>query len=770
MKRFLIMAFFSASAFTQSMPEQMQTRVETLSGSVGNTLNPDSIKQTQQSMMGDGQISTLNGATSFSSQASCGSDAHYLNVSGAFNASGLDVNITADTNLDGTMDSSHTVSGIDGLCSNGYFKCASPSTATGCDYYEWVGHPLGEIHQTTAQGIQRLYNCQCIHGSCDSNSFSYVEQHLEVVGSGMVQNYQKQNPYFAVSNIEKIGPNLQFHGRVSTACSTVAPDPGLSTYFENPESQSGAASVEQASNHYYQVASNSTAQADSSIDTSCSIIRDVQLNELQQEDIINFLSQSGASVSSCGSGCINVVLGSGGNNNLRPSDGCDYFSAHAQFDVKRPDLITSVELLEYSYDDMYHLDINDDTIVSTHGFLKTNPEPSSCERHDDNHYSGPNINVTNHFLTAGIKTINATVAVGGLGDHRAHFRIRFQEANETVIGVYAASQGRVRLSCDYDLKNGSMTCVSDGTRTVHHMDNTISYQDACESGTSSVQVIGSGNGFNPNSFWPGQITGSRDDSISVSVVHPTCENDLVGSFEVIDTTSSGDASSDTHWYLAQMFRYRIESGECSVQQNIIDSCSSLPLDDCTLKDHVLDGVPVLTDYMPTGNNPTTQTQTIVDGNCSVSVTEDFFTQNKTYSCPTAPPTYAVDTDHLQEPTFTGEDMTITISNPTPSDPMSASTLTMPIPELPEDKPCAFQCRVKRTTERNQVNASGNETNERGTGLTTEMFTRDCYQDVCPLEAGESIVEGCSCLNEFAQVAASLEVLKLAGKDITCVVP
>ena len=95
---------------------------------------------------------------------------------------------------------------------------------------------------------------------------------------------------------------------------------------------------------------------------------------------------------------------------------------------------------------------------------------------------------------------------------------------------------------------------------------------------------------------------------------------------------------------------------------------------------------------------------------------------------------------------------------------------MPIPELPEDKPCAFQCRVKRTTNRNQVNASGNETNERGTGVTTEMFTRDCYQDVCPLEAGETIVEACTCLNEFAQVAASLEVLKLAGKDITCVVP
>lgn len=770
MKHLLIMALVSVSAFSQTMPEQMQNRAETLGGAVGNVIGPEGVKQTQQAMMGDGQITTLNGATAFSSQASCGSDAHYLNINGSFNASGLNVNITADTNLDGAMDSSYSVSGIDGLCSNGYFKCASPSTATGCDYYEWVGHPLGDIQRTTAQDVQRLYNCQCIHGSCDPNSFSYLDKHLETVGSGMVQNYQKQNPYFAVSNVEKVGPNLQFHGRVSTACSAIAPDPGLSSYFNNPHSQAPAASAEQASNHYYQVASNSAAQVDNSVETSCAIIRDVQLNEVQRDDIINFLSHSGASVSSCGTGCINVILGSGGDNNLHPSDGCDYFDAHAQFDVKRPDLITSVELLNYSYDDMYHLDINDSTIISTHGFLKTNPEPASCEYGVDNHYPGPSIDVTGHFLTAGIKTITATVAVGGLGDHRAHFRIRFQESDETTIGVYAASQGRIRLECDYDLKIGSMTCVSDGITTVQHIDNSISYEDACASGTSSIQVIGSGNGFNPDTYWPGQITGSRDDTISVSVVHPSCSNNLIGSFEIIDTTSASNAATDTTWYLAQFFRYRIETSECTVNQSIIDNCAALPLDDCSLKNHSFDGVPILANYSPTGNTPTTQTQTIVDGNCAVTLTEDFFTQNKTYTCPSAPPTYSVDTSHLQEPTFSGQNMTITTRNPDPSDPMAASTLTMPIPELPEDKPCAFQCRVKRTTNRNQVNASGNETNERGTGVTTEIFTRDCYQDVCPLESGETIIEACTCLNEFAQVAASLEVLKLAGKDITCVVP
>lgn len=767
MKRFLIMAFFSISAFSQTTPEQMQTRVETLSGTINNVIGPNGVKQSQQAMMGDGQITTLNGATSFSSQASCGSDAHYLNINGTFSASGLNVNITADTDLDGSMDSSYSVSGIDGLCANGYFKCASPSTATGCDYYEWVGHPLGDIEQTTPQNIQRLYNCTCIHGSCDPNSFSYLNQHLEVVGSGMVQNYQKQNPYFAVSDIKKVGSDLQFHGRVSTACSTVAPDTALTTYFDNPHTQAGAASSEQSTNHYYQVASNSAAQVDSSIDTSCSVIRDVQLDELQQDDIINFLSQSGASVSSCGTGCINVILGSGGDNNLHPSDGCDLFDAHAQFDVKRPDLITSVELLEYSYDDMYHLDINDATIISTHGFLKSNPEPSSCEFDTDNHYPGPSIDVTGHFLTAGIKTITATVAVGGKGDHRAHFRIRFRESNVTTVGVYAASQGRIDLACDYDLTDGTINCVHDGTKVVQHMTDTVSYSDVCESGATTITVGGFGYNYNPNTIWPGQISGTLDSSVTVTTVHPSCDNGLKGSFEVHDHNNK---SNNPQVPLGYNVNYTFERKECAVSQSIIDNCAALPLDDCALKDHSFDGLPVLVNYSPTGNTPTAQTQVIVEGNCSVAVTEDFFVQNKNYSCPSAPPTYSVDTSHLQEPTFSGENMTITTSNPDPSDPSSSSSLTMPIPELPADKPCAFQCRVKRTTNRNQVNTAGNETNQRDTGLTTEMFTRACQQDTCPLEAGETLVEACTCLNEFAQVAASLEVLRLAGKDITCVIP
>ena len=55
MKHLLIMALVSVSAFSQTMPEQMQNRAETLGGAVGNVIGPDGVKQTQQAMMGDGQ-------------------------------------------------------------------------------------------------------------------------------------------------------------------------------------------------------------------------------------------------------------------------------------------------------------------------------------------------------------------------------------------------------------------------------------------------------------------------------------------------------------------------------------------------------------------------------------------------------------------------------------------------------------------------------------------------------------------------------------------
>ncbi|GHG07092.1 hypothetical protein [Thalassotalea marina] len=760
----LLVTIVSTKAVSaQSTADKMKIRVETLETTIGGVLGKDGVKQTQQAMMGDGQISTLNGATQFSSQVSCGSDAHYLNVGGTFTATGLHVNITSDTDLNGTMDSTYSVNNISGVCANGYFKCAQPSTATACEYYEWVGHPLGDIHRNTASEIQNLYNCRCIDASCDPNSASNLLRHLEDVGSGIVQNYQKQNPYFAVSGIKNIGTSLQFHGQVSTACSSTPPDSNLTSYFRNPQTQAPAAASQQATNHYFQVASSSKAQADTSVNTTCSIIRNVSLNEIQQNDVIEFVGQSNSSVSSCGSGCLNVQIGSGGNDNLTATDGCTLFDAFAEFEVKRPDLITNVSLLNYNYDDLYHIDVNGSTVVSTNGFLKTNPEPASCDYSQNHHYSGPPLNITSLFQTAGTKRITSTVAVGGDGEHLSRFRIRFKNSEDKLISVYGVSQGYELLKCDFDLKTGVMACTSDGKKTLHHMTGKISYKDACESGKSTISVISSGT-FDPDSIWPGQIYGTRDETISVSQVHPSCANNLKGSFKVTDPSGRYD------WFLSHHLSYKIMIKECTVNQSIIDNCSTLPLNECTLKDHSYDGIAVVSNYSPTGFQPAPQTQTIIDGGCSVSVTEDFFIQNKTFACPAAPSSYMVDTSHLQSPTFSGGDMTITTKNPDPSNPTSARKITMPIPELPKDNPCALECRVKKTTQRNEVNTGGTETNRRNASETTEIYTKPCSQSVCPVDSGETIIEPCSCLNQFAQVAASLEVLRLAGKDISCVVP
>jgi hypothetical protein len=745
------------------MAQTPQERANAVAGSIGGVLDRDSVVATQQAMMGDGQITTLNGATSFSSQASCGSDAHYLSVNGSFNVSGLNVNMQSDTDLDGVMDASYSVSGIHGVCTNGYFKCASPSTATGCSYYEWVGHPLGDIHRTTASEIQNLYNCRCIDASCDPNSATYLDRHLETVGSGMVQNYQRQNPYFAVSDVTQIGSELQFHGRVSTACSATAPDPSLATYYNNPETMASGAAVEQSSNHYFAITSNSTASVDTSVTQSCSIIRDISLTELEQDNIIQLTGSNNASISSCGPGCINVNLGSPTNDTYNAIDGCTYFNAFAEFDVLRPDLITNVSLLEYMYDDKIHIDVNDSTIVSREGFLKTQPEPSSCEMNHDISFTGPAVNMTSHFTSAGIKRINSTVAVGGAGNQYARFRIRFNESDKQYVSVAAASQGRNNLTCNFDLTTGVINCISDGTTTVQFMDTSIPFDDACGSGASSINLISSVNNFNPNVIWPGAITGPNDDTVNYSYVGPTCANGLQGSFSVTDLTTD----SDPAFWLGRSLRYEIETTECLVNNTVIDSCAALTLNDCTLRDHAIDGTSIISNFSPTGNVDSSSTQIITDGACNVAVTEDYFIQNKNYSCPSAPPTYSVDMSHLQAPSFSGGNMTITTSSPSPSNPIGGS-LTMPIPELPADKPCAFQCKVKRTSDRNQVNTAGNETNERDTGETTEIFTRPCENSVCPLEAGETIVESCGCLNEFAQVAAALEVLKLAGKDIVCV--
>lgn len=760
----MLVPFFSASE-ENTTAEDMQNRANSIGSSIGSVINRKGVIQTQQAMMGDGQISTLNGTTNFSSQASCGSDAHYLDVSGTFSVSGLNVSINADTNLDGNMDSNHSVNNINGLCANGYFKCANPSTATACEYFEWVGSPLGDVNRVTASGIENLYNCQCIDASCNPNSATIIDRHLEIVGGGMIQSYQKQNPYFAVSDIKKVGSSLQFHGRVSTACSAIAPDPNLSTYFDNPASQASAASNEQNTNHYFNVVSSSTAQADSSVNASCSIIRNIELKEVFQEDIIDYVGHNDSVVSSCGSGCINVTLGSPVNNHYVASDGCDYFNAFAEFNVLRPELINSVTFLGTKYDDKLHIDVNDHTILSEKGFLKTQPEPSSCELNDNHTYSGPPLDMTSHFQTAGIKRINSTIAVGGWGNQLTRFRIRYKESDVTTIGIWGASQGKNNLTCNFDLTTGINICNSDGVVTKSHMDNSIDYESACASGTSTINLNVSGS-FLPDQIWPGAITGIMDNTVDYSYVAPTCENLLKGSFSVTDTTNS----PSTHEWLGRYLRLEIENKECITTQTITDSCQVLDLNECSIKNHHIDGLTIIDNYSPTGNISSPNTEIFTEGNCSITLTEDFFIQNKTYTCPSAPPTYSVDTSHLVEPSILGDDIKITTSNPNPADPTLASSFIMPIPEMPQDQPCAFECKVKRTTTRNAVNTAGNETNERNTDLTTEIFTRPCEQSVCPIEGNEVIIQPCGCINDFAQVAASLEVMKMAGKDISCVIP
>lgn len=757
---FVLLTLFTTLPSAAQMEEDMQNRVETLNGTIGAKFSRDAIGNAQNAMMGDGTLSTLNGAEDFGAQVSCGSDTQYLNVSGSFSSSGLSVTFEADTNLDGTLESTQTFNAIHGLCSNGYVQCASPSAFSGCTYYQWQAHPFTSVEMTTEGQVQSMYNCNCIHSSCDPNSSTRLDQHLQVAGSGMVTSFSKQNPYFAISDVTENAGEYEYYGRVATACAG-SPDPSLNQYFENPHTMSGNATVEQSSNEYFGIVSNAAAADDNPVaDQSCAIIRNVTLRETEQNDIFYVNSLSNAYTTSCGTGCTSIIIGQNSDNWVWSTDGCTYYGGYADIELLRPDLITNVQLIDYRWDDRFVIDINENIVQQSGGWSKYDPEPSSCEGGTSHEYHGGPIDVTSNFTSAGSKKINMNVAVGDGGEYWAEFRVYYSTSNtEKTIDIYGYGQGRNWLECDYDLVAGTVTCTGDGSNFLTHITDSVDYSAVCESGSADISNFYVTT--TATSLWGSAVWGIKDTTVDRTDVWPTCANGLKGSFRIEDELC---CSSDEEYYLMGGRRIDLGVSECLYENTVTDSCDILDLNECTLKNHNADGTPLVTNFSPTGATLTPQTQTFTQGACTMAITEDFFHQNFTYECPSAPPTYTIDTSHLEEPTFTASDITITTNS---SDPVDGQ-MTMGIPDFPEDMGCAMQCRVIRTTARGEFNTSGTETQQRDTDQTTEVFTRQCENSACPVGDGETIIEPCGCLNQFAQVAAAMEVMKLAAKDMVCV--
>ena len=81
--------------------------------------------------------------------------------------------------------------------------------------------------------------------------------------------------------------------------------------------------------------------------------------------------------------------------------------------------------------------------------------------------------------------------------------------------------------------------------------------------------------------------------------------------------------------------------------------------------------------------------------------------------------------------------------------------------------CEKACRVRTQVQDTQAAVSGHTAQYRLSVNSVKEVIKKCYNEKCPLEDGEILIEDCTCLNYFLEAASIMQSIDEAGSDIIC---
>lgn len=314
------------------------------------------------------------------------------------------------------------------------------------------------------------------------------------------------------------------------------------------------------------------------------------------------------------------------------------------------------------------------------------------------------------------------------------------------------SQGRDYVRCRVNFGSGETSCSTDGTRYRTQLTNTIDQSSFCAS-NSNIWLASSSWWYNPPTS-----SGRLDNTVNLTThSFPTCDNNLIADLEIRDRSNS----NDTDYYNARQFTYHYE--DCHLDESIDNQCASMEADpNCELITERVDGIETVLNASATGNTVPPQTLLKNGSTCSTTVTRDFFKKDRTYKCTTSNIPVALDTSHFQKPVVTEDGAQVTIN--TSSGP-AVLGITNPAPSTPQ---CIQSCKVSSTVLDVSVNQSGIASDARTDPTKTSEYLKQCTTDnQCPLSDNETLINSCTCTNEFENAIVALQMLRLAGKDLEC---
>lgn len=270
-------------------------------------------------LLGGGRLWTLDETKEGEVQLVCPSSKEFLTVLIKPKSTGdFDADIYWDSDMDGRMDRSMTVSNVSGICTNGFISC-DPGTWVNCRNYTFE-YNNGNL-QLQEVGLTSLAGCFCINQSCGSNllwnNIGYI---LKIFGGAVAGAFQKADSRYAISDARVDGAAIYFYGQRTRECGVAEGGSGAlypESYWKTPLSISGAIeslvfSQSQDPNSYY----NMLKYAASNQESYECLIRNIATPEYQEclypNPIVTKNTEpycQGYTVGTCGENCVQIKFG-----------------------------------------------------------------------------------------------------------------------------------------------------------------------------------------------------------------------------------------------------------------------------------------------------------------------------------------------------------------------------------------------------------------------------------------------------------------------------
>ncbi|MFW2352349.1 hypothetical protein [Aliarcobacter butzleri] len=158
---------------------------------------------------------TVNGSKSFKANLTCNETIKpFLEISYS-GTSDITINVSIDTDLNGSKDKIFSFDGVSGVGTNGIIKCSTNSWKN-CKYFLWnIYNNNLTLSETVLTNLGGPY---CINSSCGSLSVNQKINVLDTIGGAISSMYQSSNSNYLITKTQNDGNKIVFYGQNYQDC------------------------------------------------------------------------------------------------------------------------------------------------------------------------------------------------------------------------------------------------------------------------------------------------------------------------------------------------------------------------------------------------------------------------------------------------------------------------------------------------------------------------------------------------------------------------